>query len=261
MDLSQFPPPALAGRTEVEPLKDPVIISDLHLSPTKPKTIMAFVRFMKGEALRHSELVILGDLFDFWLGDDAHPEEGPVLALLRLHAASGRRVLIMPGNRDVVLGEGLTRSIGAELLHDPIIVDIKGRKVLLAHGDQWCLRDVPYQEFRKITHDPEWQRKMLARTVEERIEVVKEARTRSETEKVEKSLEMMDVVERAVAYDVEKAGVDLVIHGHTHRPAAHILDNYERWVIPDWRIDGAEGAGRSGCITFLDSGRPQIQMF
>lgn len=261
MDLSQFPPPSLAGRTEVKPLTDPVIISDLHLSPTKPRTIMAFVRFMKGEALRHSELVILGDLFDFWLGDDAHPEEGPVLALLRLHAASGRRVLVMPGNRDVVLGEGFARSIGAELLHDPVVVEIKGRRVLLAHGDQWCLRDKNYQEFRKLTRDPEWQRMMLAKSVDERIEVVKEARTRSETEKAEKTPEMMDVVERAVARDVEAAGVDLVIHGHTHRPAAHVLDAYERWVIPDWRIDGADGAGRSGCITFLGSGRPQIQMF
>lgn len=261
MDLSQFPPPALAGLTEVKPLTNPVIISDLHLSPTKPKTIMAFVRFMKQVAPRYPELVILGDLFDFWLGDDAHPEAQPVTALLKLHAATGRRVLIMPGNRDVVLGAGLAQSIGAELLHDPIVVEIKGRRVLLAHGDQWCLRDEGYQKLRRITHDPDWQRMMLAKSVAERLAVAKEARERSETEKKEKTMLEMDVVEGVVADAAKEAGVDLVIHGHTHRPAAHIFDGYERWVVPDWKLDGVEGAGRSGCITFLDSGRPQIQMF
>lgn len=261
MDLSQFPPPVLAGRTEVEPLTNPVIISDLHLSPTKPKTIMAFVRFMKGEALRYSELVILGDLFDFWLGDDAHPEAQLVMALLRLHASTGRRVLVMPGNRDFVLGAGFARSIGAELLHDPVTVEIKGRKVLLAHGDQWCLRDVSYQKLRALTHDPKWQSMMLAKTVGERIEFAKEAKAQSSEEKRQKTAAEMDVVESAVADAARAAGVDLVIHGHTHRPAAHVLGAYERWVVPDWKIDDAEGAGKSGCITFLESGRPQIQMF
>ena len=261
MDLSQFPPPALAGRTEVEPLTNPVIISDLHLSPTKPKTIMAFVRFMKSVAPRYPELVILGDLFDFWLGDDAHPEAKPVMALLKLHAATGRRVLVMPGNRDFVLGEGFAQAIGAELLRDPVVVEIKGRKVLLAHGDEWCLRDTGYQNFRKLTHDPVWQAVMLKKSVAERIEVAKEARSQSETDKTQKSMDVMDVVEGAVAEAAKSAGVDLVIHGHTHRPAAHVFDNYERWVIPDWKLDGVEGAGKSGCITFLDNGRPQIQMF
>lgn len=101
---NQLPPPALAGLTEIAPLTNPIIISDLHLAPTKPKTIMAFVRFMKTIAPRYPELVILGDLFDYWIGDDAHPEAQPVIALLKLHAATGRRVIVMPGNRDVMLG-------------------------------------------------------------------------------------------------------------------------------------------------------------
>ena len=101
---NQLPPPALAGLTEIAPLTNPIIISNLHLAPTKPKTIMAFVRFMKTIAPRYPELVILGDLFDYWIGDDAHPEAQPVIALLKLHAATGRRVIVMAGNRDVMLG-------------------------------------------------------------------------------------------------------------------------------------------------------------
>ena len=116
---NQLPPPALAGLTEIAPLTSPIIISDLHLAPTKPKTIMAFVRFMKTIAPRYPELVILGDLFDYWIGDDAHPEAQPVIALLKLHAATGRRVIVMPGNRDVMLGAAFARAAGAELIRDP----------------------------------------------------------------------------------------------------------------------------------------------
>lgn len=92
---------------------------------------MAFVRFMKTIAPRYPELVILGDLFDYWIGDDAHPEAQPVIALLKLHAATGRRVIVMPGNRDVMLGAAFARAAGAELIRDPIVADICGRKLCL----------------------------------------------------------------------------------------------------------------------------------
>ena len=91
--------------------------------------------------------------------------------------------------------------------------------------------------------------------------MAKEARAKSEYDKGEKSLADMDVVERAVAEAAREAGVDMVIHGHTHRPAAHVGAAIERWVLPDWELDDTECAGRSGCITFLEGGRPQIQMF
>lgn len=258
---NQLPPPALAGLTEIAPLTNPIIISDLHLAPTKPKTIMAFVRFMKTIAPRYPELVILGDLFDYWIGDDAHPEAQPVIALLKLHAATGRRVIVMPGNRDVMLGAAFARAAGAELIRDRIVADICGRKTLLAHGDQWCLRDVAYQKFRALTHDPRWQAMMLMKSVEERLAIAKQARAQSESEKGEKSMADMDVVESAVAEAVKAAGVDLVIHGHTHKPAAHMQNGYERWVIPDWELDGPDGTAKSGAITFLEGARPQIQMF
>ena len=167
MDITNVP--AAAGLTSIAPLSNPIIISDLHLTEKKPKTIMAFVRFMKTVAPRYPELVILGDLFDFWIGDDAAEAAEPIIALLKLHASTGRRVIVMPGNRDVMLGKGFAEASGAELVRDPIVVEIKGRKVLLAHGDQWCLRDEEYQKFRAMTHDPRWQAAALSKSVAESL--------------------------------------------------------------------------------------------
>ena len=260
MDITSVP--ATAGLTSIAPLSNPIIISDLHLTERKPKTIMAFVRFMKTIAPRYPELVILGDLFDFWIGDDAAEAAEPIIALLKLHASTGRRVIVMPGNRDVMLGKGFAEAAGAELVRDPIVVEIKGRKVLLAHGDQWCLRDEEYQKFRAMPHDPRWQAAALAKSVPERLAMAQTARAQSEGDKRAKTEAEMDVVDSAVAEAAHAAGVDLVIHGHTHKPAAHVGATIERWVVPDWELDDvAEGSsGRSGMITFLEDGRPQIQM-
>ena len=260
MDITSVP--ATAGLTSIAPLSNPIIISDLHLTERKPKTIMAFVRFMKTIAPRYPELVILGDLFDFWIGDDAAGAAEPIIALLKLHASTGRRVIVMPGNRDAMLGKGFAEAAGAELVRDPIVVEIKGRKVLLAHGDQWCLRDEEYQKFRAMTHDPRWQAAALAKSVPERLAMAQTARAQSEGDKRAKTEAEMDVVDSAVAEAAHAAGVDLVIHGHTHKPAAHVGATIERWVVPDWELDDvAEGSsGRSGMITFLEDGRPQIQM-
>ncbi len=255
--------PALAGLEHIEPLTNPIIISDLHLTMKKPKTIAAFLRFMKSTAPRYAELVILGDLFDFWIGDDACEPAQPILAILKLFTATGRRLIVMPGNRDVMLGAGFAAATGAELVKDPIAVDIKGRKVLLAHGDEWCLRDEDYQKFRAMTHNPAWQLKALSLPAAERLKLAEQARAQSEGDKTQKSAADMDVVQTAVAEAASAAGCDLVIHGHTHKPAAHVNEAVERWVLPDWELDSIpEGTtGRSGAITFIDGSQPQIQMF
>lgn len=252
--------PAEAGLTEVAPLENPVIISDLHLTTKKPATIMGFFRFMKDVAPHYSELVILGDLFDFWIGDDAMEAAEPIIAQLKLFSSLGHRLLIMPGNRDVMIGEDFARACGAELLAPQVKVSIKGRDVLLSHGDEWCLLDKEYQAFRAMVRNPDWQRMALSKSVAERVAMATNARSQSEGDKRVKTDAEMDVVESAVAESARDFGVDCVIHGHTHKPMAHVSGPVHRWVVPDWRLDDSEKGGCSGYITFLADGRPQINM-
>src|SRR4051812_13882427 len=47
-----------------------LFISDLHLSPALPQTVAAFETFLQGPARTAAQLFILGDLFEYWLGDD-----------------------------------------------------------------------------------------------------------------------------------------------------------------------------------------------
>ncbi len=256
------PPPALAVTQSIEPLLDPIFISDLHLAPERPATLERFFRFMQSEARQHRELVILGDLFEFWIGDDASTPATPVIEALALVSNGGQRVFLMHGNRDPLLGHDFAVAAGATLLADPIIAEVAGTTTLLSHGDAWCTRDVAYQQFRAMVRNPDFQREFLAKTVAERIAVAKSARMASDAAKSVKAMDIMDVTPEAIGVALRNAGVRRVIHGHTHRPAAHVVDldgaSAERWVLPDWDLDDKEPRG--GFLDFVD-GRPRLVFF
>lgn len=256
------PPPALAVTQSIEPLVDPVFISDLHLTLERPATLRRFFRFMQADAPVHQELVILGDLFEFWIGDDASLPAKPVIDALAAASNAGRRVFLMHGNRDPLLGHDFARAAGATLLADPIIADVAGTTTLLSHGDAWCTRDVAYQQFRAMVRNPDFQRAFLAKPVDERIAVAKGARMLSDTEKSTKAMDIMDVTPEAIGEALRSAGVRRMIHGHTHRPAAHVIDldgaSAERWVLPDWDLDEPEPRG--GYLDFVD-GQPRLVFF
>ena len=262
MNAAESQPPALAVTGAIAALADPIFISDLHLTIERPRTLERFLRFMRDDAPPHPELVILGDLFEFWIGDDAAAAAAPVIAALAAATHSGQRVLVMHGNRDLLLGSDFARATGCTLLADPVTTDVAGTPTLLSHGDAWCTRDVAYQQFRAMVRAPQFQREFLAKPVPERIAVARSARMQSETEKATKAMDIMDVTPDAVAATLARAGVRRVIHGHTHRPGTHLLDVggalAERWVLPDWDSDAAEPRG--GFLDF-DRGLPRLVFF
>jgi len=256
------PPPALAVTGSIEPLLDPVFISDLHLTDERPVTSRRFFRFMQSDAPRYRELVILGDLFEVWIGDDASAAAAPVIEALALASAGGQRVLLMHGNRDPLLGHDFARAAGATLLADPIVVEVANVRTLLSHGDAWCTRDVAYQKFRSMIRNVEFQRQLLSKPLSERVSIAQNLRTRSDTEKGTKAMDIMDVTPDAVCGALRDAGVRRIIHGHTHRPAAHRIDldgaSAERWVLPDWDVDASEPRG--GYLHFV-AGEPRLVFF
>ena len=245
------PPVLLPGLARVD-LRDPLFISDLHLNAGAPETLKRFLRFCDEDAVDHAELVILGDLFEYWIGDDALDDESDAVArsvAAALHAlvARGVRVYVMRGNRDLLLGAGFLRETGAQLLADPAVADIVGRELLLAHGDAWCTQDVEYMRFRASVRQEATQRQFLAGSRAARLAFMGAARLQSEAGKRAKAMEIMDVTPSVVDDALRASGLRLLIHGHTHRPAVHrfALDGapVERWVLPDWDFDAQPPRG------------------
>ncbi len=214
-------------------------ISDLHLSEDNPALCQLFVDTLQQWQGRIDSLFILGDLFEYWVGDD--DDSAFLQAMLAAMQQFSRHtpLYVMRGNRDFLLGEGFTRRSGAQLLADPYLLEACGQRYLLSHGDALCTDDTAYQQFRAMSRNPAWQAAMLARPLAERHAIAAQARMQSETAKQQQGLSAItDVTDSAVLALLEQHGWPTLIHGHTHRPATHHYQqaghSAERWVIRDW---------------------------
>jgi UDP-2,3-diacylglucosamine hydrolase len=231
-----------------------LFISDLHLCASRPNITMAFIEFLQRTASKVKALYILGDLFEYWAGDDDIGDEFnlQIINAFKTLADSGVQIYFMHGNRDFLIAEDFCRAAGVTLLPDPSIVDLHGQKVLLSHGDDLCTDDAAYQQFRAQVRDRQWQEDFLSQPLPLRKKQIAAIRMRSEQEKSQKSLAIMDVNNDAVNTLIRKYYPDLLIHGHTHRPNRHSisLDGklITRWVLGDWYEQGSYlVCDESGC--------------
>ena len=222
-----------------------LFISDLHLSPDTPDATAALLRFLRETAPAADALYVLGDLFEYWIGDEglAQPFAQEVARAFRALVNSGVPVHFMHGNRDFLIGERFAVASGMKLLTDPTVVDLYGMPTLLMHGDSLCIDDVEYQKFRAMVRNAAWQQAFLAKPLDERIRMAREVRGKSEQSKRVKDMTIMDVAPTAVDDAFRAHNYARLIHGHTHRPARHEhkVDGRgcERWVLADWYDHGS----------------------
>jgi len=219
-------------------------ISDLHLDPVQPAIARQFLRFLKEEARRASHLYILGDLFEVWLGDDdPDPAAREIVAALRALTDAGVPCSFMHGNRDFLVGERFARETGCRLLRDGTIVEMQGERVLLMHGDVLCTDDHSYQRLRRIVRNPLTQWIFRHMSLDRRRRLAQRLREGSRMHVGGAAPEIMDVNAQAVTAALRHAGVKTLVHGHTHRPAIHMLDldgtAAKRIVLGDWHSQGS----------------------
>ncbi|WP_235602894.1 UDP-2,3-diacylglucosamine diphosphatase [Piscirickettsia litoralis] len=142
------------------PLYQALFISDLHLSPEQPKLIELFLDYLTDTARHSQALYILGDFFEFWIGDD-DPEplyQKIQKALQQLSTHQHTKIYFMPGNRDFLLGQTWCQAAGITLLTDPTVITINNQNILLSHGDLYCTDDTSYQRYRHWVRKPWLQR-------------------------------------------------------------------------------------------------------
>ncbi len=240
-----------------------VFASDVHLDENDPDTAAAFFDGLRSASADATHVFLLGDLFETWIGDD---DDAPLAVRTRTELAAivrgvgastglvaPRRLYLMRGNRDFLLDAkgadpgvvAFSAGIGATMLDDPALIDTFGEPVLLGHGDLWCTDDHDYQRFRAQTRTAAWAQAFLGRTLVERRAIAADLRARSRAATQDKAAMIMDVNAGAIGEAMRTAGVQTLVHGHTHRPARHAGGDAGsaavRWVLPDW--DATSGRG------------------
>jgi len=241
-------------------------ISDIHLSPERPGIAEVFLKFIAETAPQASALYILGDLFDYWIGDEDadEPFNASALAAMRALGTRGCALHLMHGNRDFLLSAAIAQRIGATLLGESAVIDLEGRPTLVMHGDTLCIDDHDYQKFRAMVRTPGWQAKTLAKPLAVRRGMLAALRSQNADSKSAKSEIIMDVNAGAVERALAESGCDRLIHGHTHRPDRHALvvggRTCERWVLADWYERGSYLAcDPQGCRSIVLEGTPLAQ--
>ena len=237
-------------------MKPVLFISDLHLAPERPDIIELFLNFMDNQASKADELYILGDLVEYWLGDDDNAEGlEAVFNKMKQASDNGLKIYLMHGNRDFLMGEKLALRSGCTLINDPHIADLNGTPALLMHGDTLCTDDVRYQELRLMLRNPAWQKEFLSLPLAERDLMAKDLREKSAKETQSKDADIMDVNSDTVKQAFKDHQIELMIHGHTHRPAIHHMDTgMTRIVLGDWYKSGS-------VLEFTDSEKFQLKEF
>ncbi|MGM0517844.1 MAG: UDP-2,3-diacylglucosamine diphosphatase [Pseudomonadota bacterium] len=233
-------------------MAETLIIGDLHLARPEPRTLELLDRFLERAAAADA-VYILGDLFDYWIGDD-QPLDPAIAERLERFADLAAPVHFLPGNRDFLVGSELLDRLGAKAVAEQTAIERGGRRLLLLHGDELCIDDAAYQAMRAQLRDPRFIRDFLGRTLAERIAIAEDLRAKSRTESSNKADDIMDVNAAAVDEMLERTQADCLIHGHTHRPAIHRLDGGRcRVVTGDW--------GEAGWLVSLDDEGLRLERF
>ncbi len=215
-------------------------ISDLHLSAEMPATFAAFSAHLAHT--RADAVFILGDLFELWAGDDARFQPFAQSCIAALHAASQRLALhIMVGNRDFLMGPALLADCGASALPDPTVLQAFGQRLMLTHGDALCLGDTAYQAFRRQVRAAPWQQQCLAQPLAQRLALAAQIRQASQGHAVRQQFDgdmQGDIEPHTTAHWLATQGVQVLVHGHTHKPASAALGAHAtRHVLTDWDLD------------------------
>lgn len=222
-----------------------LFISDLHLQPSHPHTADAFLAFLAERAMAAQELYLLGDLFEYWAGDDDLEASFNhwIVRAIRAVSDAGVKVYWIAGNRDFLVGAEFAKAAGLTLLPEPHVAVIAGQRIALVHGDAQCTGDLKYMEFRAQVREPAWQQQFLALPLAQRKQIIAGLREGSREAHSTKSYEIMDVTPAAVAELYAATGSEVIIHGHTHRPALHQAGGKRRYVLPDWEVDAQPPRG------------------
>ncbi|MBI5258672.1 MAG: UDP-2,3-diacylglucosamine diphosphatase [Burkholderiales bacterium] len=235
------------------------LLSDVHLHPGMPRTFDAWRTHMRDTPA--DAVVILGDLFEVWVGDDAchEPFEQACCDVLRA-ASAHRMVAFMPGNRDFLVGDGMLRDCGVHRLSDPTRLEAWNKSWLLTHGDALCLADLDYQRFRREVRSPEWQQRFLSMPLSMRQQQARAMRDASAAHQANQGpSNWADVDLPAASAWLIAAEADAMVHGHTHRPGASALPcGRIRQVLSDWDLDGSHA--RADVLRLTPAGCHRIDL-
>lgn len=215
-----------------------IFIADLHLKPDSQSKNQIFFRLLASWQQRIAALYILGDFFDYWIGDD---DDNPFIREIKQHLQQFTRhtpLYFKGGNHDFAVGKKFAQQTGIQLIKDLTTIRFGQHTMLLSHGDTFCTLDVSYQNMKRILQNPIIMFLLLKLPLKLRYKLKEILERKSANQTNLKPAHVYAVVNDSIAKLAQLATANVVIHGHTHHPGHYSITtanaNIERYEIPDW---------------------------
>jgi UDP-2,3-diacylglucosamine hydrolase len=217
-------------------------VSDVHLSDSKPRMTRLFFHFLRSALTKDvAAIYLLGDIFEYWLGQDMLPDFFSELQAVceNLHQ-HGIALYFLPGNRDFLLDPEAAKQLHWQLLPDCYTIFHQHRTILVTHGDLLCESEWLYQLYRTFSHLSWVKKGFLVLPVVWRQKIAGQLR--------KLSYNRSSVFKPAITQDtalryLKQYGANVLIHGHVHYPAAHAYEDWTpacagvttHFILSDWR--------------------------
>ena len=238
---------------------DLVFIGDVHLDRDDPQ-LEAFLAFLDRVAETSARLVLMGDLFNLWIGrrELEQPHQTAVIRRLAELRRRGRVVRYLEGNRDYRIGPCYAGGSLDEATSKCVVEEFGGRRLLAIHGDLANPADRQYRTWRWFSRTPlVWALfNLLPRSQRMRMAESLERRLRSSNPGFKRALPERVVKEYAAR--LLASGGDALVLGHFHverdLPLTVAGRTVRLLVLPEWKESRRHlRVGPEGTIGFVDS--------
>ena len=213
-----------------------IFVADAHLRKPGDPNYLLMLKFLEEQRGRTDFLVLLGDIFEFWIGKRrVIADHVPLIdALERLHR-QGTQLVYVEGNHDFHLGPVFTERLACQVLPDGGSIELDGKQVYLAHGDLANPDDVAYRRLRKIFRSG--LVRILIRTLPNALLLGIAALAGSLSKRQnggERHNRPVRKVLKSYAETILATGQQAVVTGHFHQPFHEKLGDGELIALGDW---------------------------
>jgi UDP-2,3-diacylglucosamine hydrolase len=199
------------------------VVSDTHLGAISQERERAFLRWLQHVGDAASQLIVNGDLFDFWFEYRSVVPRGHtrVLGALAALVDAGIPVRFIGGNHDWWGGTFLEDEIGLSVHRDPVTLELAGRRTFIAHGDGLGAGDVGYRMLKVLLRGRltrwgfRWLHPDVGAWVAGHVSVTRDLDGRTTESQKRRSAHLEAYARDKLRADPE---LDLIVLGHTHLP-------------------------------------------
>lgn len=213
-----------------------LVIGDLHLDLFDGAHGEPFACWLEalGDVPR---LIVLGDLFEFWVGRHQGRVEGArrVLAALRALVDRGTPVDVLYGNRDFLMGAHFVRASACTLRPQGLVGELEdGSRTLFLHGDELCTLDLSYQRFKRVmrSRPGRWLAACLPLSLQ-RSAAARLRRASAQAAARPEADEKRALQASAAVRQAAEQGARQLVCGHAHEFRDDPLPGGGRWLVID----------------------------